>query len=677
MSQHSFSASAEFRCGEARPLATLVDRATHTRAHRTMHHKFALLAATFLLTSAAQGAAFTSGNLVVYRIGDGSTALSNNATPVFLEEISPNGTSVQTISLPTVNVGNQRSLMATGTSTSEGFLNRSVNGACIVLTGFNTSVGSATTSSASSTTNRVIGSVNAAGAIDTSTAFDTFSANSIRSATSTACSNLWAAGGGDGVVYTTLGSTTATPVSNTFTGPRQIAIFDGQLYASNVIGATRIGTVGTGTPTASSQTISALPGNPSSSNLVNGFFFADLSTIVSGVDTLYVAYNSDGLEKFSLVGGTWVSNGIIANSTRGLTGVVSGTTVTLYATTVAGSNNALVKLTDASGHDGAFTGSATTLLSAGTNRAFAGVTLAPVSCGAGSYFRSGDTGCTLASPGYYVNNAGATSQTACALGKFQPNAGATNCIFAMPGNFVNVNAAISQTQCSLGTFQPNAGAINCNLAQPGNYVNLTAAFSQTQCALGTFQPDAGAISCNLAQPGNYVDVTAALSQTQCALGRYQPNSGAASCIDAAIGFFVANTGAANQTACGAGRSSTLGATACSGLLNIDFSDAPDEYSALIDGLMLMRHLNGVVGSALTQGATGTNARRDAALAASFIAGNLAQFDVDGDSQTLAQSDGVMIVRRLLGFSGAALTANAKLGTRTDQQIQDAIDASRP
>jgi hypothetical protein len=37
----------------------------------------------------------------------------------------------------------------------------------------------------------------------------------------------------------------------------------------------------------------------------------------------------------------------------------------------------------------------------------------------------------------------------------------------------------------------------------------------------------------------------------------------------------------------------------------------------------------------------------------------------------------MIVRRLLGFSGATLTANAKLGTRTDQGVQDAIDALRP
>lgn len=162
----------------------------------------------------------------------------------------------------------------------------------------------------------------------------------------------------------------------------------------------------------------------------------------------------------------------------------------------------------------------------------------------------------------------------------------------------------------------------------------------------------------------------------CPVGTFSA-TGNGPCIAATAGNFVATTGATSQTPCGAGRSSTQGASACSGLLNIDFSDAPHEYSALTDGLILMRHLRGVAAPELTVNASGTNARRDAALAASFIAANLSRFDVDGDGQTLAESDGVMIVRRLLGFSGAALTANAKLGSRSDQQVQDAIDALKP
>ena len=117
--------------------------------------------------------------------------------------------------------------------------------------------------------------------------------------------------------------------------------------------------------------------------------------------------------------------------------------------------------------------------------------------------------------------------------------------------------------------------------------------------------------------------------------------------------------------------------ACSGLLNIDFSDAPDQYSAATDGLILIRYLPGMTGGALTRGASGTNPRRNSALINDYFADNRHRLDVDGDGQVLPESDGIMIAWRLFGFSGAALTANAKRGTRTDQQVQDAIDALRP
>ena len=129
--------------------------------------------------------------------------------------------------------------------------------------------------------------------------------------------------------------------------------------------------------------------------------------------------------------------------------------------------------------------------------------------------------------------------------------------------------------------------------------------------------------------------------------------------------------------CATGYGSNVAATACSGLLNIDFSDAPDQYSAATDGLILIRYLLGMTGGALTHGASGTNPRRNSALINDYFAGNRHRFDVDGDGHVLPESDGVMIVRRLMSFSGIALTANAKRGTRTDRQVQDAIDALRP
>lgn len=45
---------------------------------------------------------FGAGNLVVYRVGDGSAALTANATAVFLDEYTPAGVLVQSIPMPTV-----------------------------------------------------------------------------------------------------------------------------------------------------------------------------------------------------------------------------------------------------------------------------------------------------------------------------------------------------------------------------------------------------------------------------------------------------------------------------------------------------------------------------------------------------------------------------------------------
>jgi hypothetical protein len=48
-----------------------------------------------------------------------------------------------------------------------------------------------------------------------------------------------------------------------------------------------------------------------------------------------------------------------------------------------------------------------------------------------------------------------------------------------------------------------------------------------------------------------------------------------------------------------------------------------------------------------------------------------------DGYTLLASDGVLIVRHLLGLRGASLVENANLGMRTPEQIEVAIEALRP
>ena len=181
---------------------------------------------------------------------------------------------------------------------------------------------------------------------------------------------------------------------------------------------------------------------------------------------------------------------------------------------------------------------------------FASASEAVIICPAGKW----DNGvtCVDAAPGYYVPAAGATSQTACPAGTYQPSAGQTSCISASPGHFVATAASIMQTQCGPGTFQSASGSSECLLSPAGSAVPNSGAVSPTQCPLGFYQDAEGATSCIAASPGNFVDSVGAVSQSACPMGKYQPYAGSINCIDASAGYFVALTGAQSQTKCGTG-----------------------------------------------------------------------------------------------------------------------------
>jgi hypothetical protein len=350
--------------------------------------------------ASADAAPFTAGNIAVYRVGTGAAALTTNATEVFVDEYTTAAAQtapVQSIALPTAVAGSNLMLTAQGTATFEGFINTSADGRYLILTGYNTAVGTTTpATSSAATVNRVIGRIDFNGAVNTSTAVSDTGTGSIRSAISTDGTNLWSVGADGGVRFTTLGTVgTSTLVSNTdgnaagnLNNLRHADIFDGQLLISTgSAGPAAINRVGTGTPTTSGQTMAGLIGaGGGSTALPAQFFMADLNATADagfggGLDTLYVA--SDGanaLRKYSWDAGTstWVLNGTVganADDYRGLTGVVSGTTVSLYAIRDA---NTLVSLTDATGFNGAFAGTPTVLATAPANTAFRGVDIAPV-----------------------------------------------------------------------------------------------------------------------------------------------------------------------------------------------------------------------------------------------------------------------------------------------------------
>lgn len=331
------------------------------------------------------------GNLVVCRIGTGAAALSNVATAVFLDEYTPAGALVQSIPMPTATAGAQAALTASGTATSECYLTRSANRAYLVVTGYSAAAG--TTNVVGSTVPRVFGRVDHLGNVDTSTTTTAYASQNIRSAVTNDGTSFWAAGSGTGVIYQSFGVTGAgTLISSTLTALRNINIYNGQLYVSSQSGAFRLSSIGTGLPTATGQTITNLPGFPTTGTSPYSYFFADLSPTESGVDTVYVADDSLGLQKYTKVSGSWALNGTVATTIRGITGNVGGASVvTLYGTTTNTSGNALVAYTDTSGYnarpafaaksegDAMIPGAPTTIATAGTNTVFRGVQFAPLS----------------------------------------------------------------------------------------------------------------------------------------------------------------------------------------------------------------------------------------------------------------------------------------------------------
>jgi len=160
-----------------------------------------------MTSSEAHAARFTGGDLVVYRVGSGSAALTNAAAPVFLDEYSAAGAKLQSVALPTTASEGNSPLTASGQSRSEGLIDRSADGRFIALTGYGATVGTTGGNGASLTTTapgsvpRVVGLVDANGTVDTTTRLDgAGTPKIIRSGTTVNGERLWATGGNGGIL---------------------------------------------------------------------------------------------------------------------------------------------------------------------------------------------------------------------------------------------------------------------------------------------------------------------------------------------------------------------------------------------------------------------------------------------------------------------------------------------
>jgi|GEM_PF-5345895 len=316
-------------------------------------------------------AQFTNGNIVVLQVGDGSGSLSSAATASFLQEYNTT-TANQTVplySVPLPTTGAAR-LTNAGSSTSEGYISRSADSLRLVVAGYDAATGTASVAgTASATVNRVVDTVNAAGAVGRAASTATqFTGGNIRSAYSANGDNYWASGSNTGTYY--LGNT-ATPavVQSVNANTRVLKGYNGNLYytsaSAGTFGLNRI----SGYPTSSSTP--TLLVNTATGSSPYGFAVNDAETVVYIADDR--TNGSGGIQKWVLGLVGWAHAYTLSVGTnigaRGLEVDFSGTDPVLYATTT---DNKLVKITD-NGSAAAFT----VLATAPANTAFRGVAFAP------------------------------------------------------------------------------------------------------------------------------------------------------------------------------------------------------------------------------------------------------------------------------------------------------------
>lgn len=349
---------------------------------------------------------FTPGSVVVSQYGDGVT--TSGSVPITLREFTTSGAATGwQVALPTATSGSNRPIVGSISSTGIGFLKQSADSRFLSMIGSGTAASTLT-----------IARVDASGEVNTTTSFSIAGGGgpTPRSAITTNGTDIWwsASAGSDnfaGTRYLTLGGTTTgvavgnanasgTPNSSgLYPAPlnmRVIGIFNDQLYGSAYTPMAPAGTVpysfrgvfsiGTGVPKTGPQ-YGTMLASQSGTNL--GIMDSPWDFYVADQSTLYVADDdtaapaSGGLQKWLFSSGSWVKvwTAVPSGATgmRGLTGVVTGSSVQLFGITAMATGTAandLVALSDTL--SGTVAPSFTTLATAPANYVFRGVALAPV-----------------------------------------------------------------------------------------------------------------------------------------------------------------------------------------------------------------------------------------------------------------------------------------------------------
>ncbi len=399
------------------------------------------------------------------------------------------------------------------------------------------------------------------------------------------------------------------------------------------------------------------------------------------------------------------NNSVTVNSLNGGTGNTSNASLTVVGisppgiTTVFGAASVLLN--------------GTTSLSFTLNNPNAGVALSNV-----GFFDGLPSGLVVATPNGLTGSCGGGTITATAGSSFVQLAGAslaagTSCNFSV--NVTGLTAGVKNNSVTVNSLNGGTGnTSNASLtvvgtAPPGITTVFGAASvplnGSTSLSFTLNNPNAGVTLSNVgffdslpsglgvATPNGLIGscgggtVTATVGSTFVQLAGASLAAGASCNLSVNVTGFTAgvknNSVTVNSLNGGTGNTSNASLTVLAipaPSLDIDGSNTSSKYSALTDGLLIVRYLYGLTGASLTNGAMGATASRGPAEIRTYLDSIRSALDVDDNGSSDAHTDGLLLIRYLFGLRGNSLIAGAvdPLGNRkTAPEIESYIQSLMP
>ncbi len=285
---------------------------------------------------------FTPSRLAVYRVGDGTTITNNRTSAVFVDEYLTSSldqtTPTMSLNIPVSTTGSNYRLTSIMRSSAsafqvEGMSGLSPDGNHLAIIGYDQETGATVTNS----TIKVVGLINAAGQVNTSTTLA--GSSPARAAIALNGGNaVYSSILSGGVIYSTIGSSSATLINSYVGNARSYTIFNNTLFCAN--NSTNV-TYYNSLPTTA---VSSRSGDIALSGILNINQIVLFASDGSGAPNIIYAVNDGanladaGLHKYKMENNVWVAKGVIkipgvTDGIKSVTGKVVGANIELYATT--------------------------------------------------------------------------------------------------------------------------------------------------------------------------------------------------------------------------------------------------------------------------------------------------------------------------------------------------------